>query len=185
MLLARLIHFYHPAHSILRIPASVLSSIFVLLDIVSFVIQIVGGSYAGPTAPEEQQMKGVHIYMGGIGLQQLFICVFVALAAKFYAEMNALERAGIVKEGWRRLLWTLFGSLGFITVRYLNTPPPPPFSLFPLLFCDAKLIQHPDTHHFPSSRVLSRQDVQQSVAVSRGLFLCAGGSADVPRDLVL
>lgn len=65
-------------------------------------------------------MKGVHIYMGGIGIQQFFIVVFVALAVKFYLEMNELEKSGVVREGWRRLLWTLFGSLGFITVSYFN-----------------------------------------------------------------
>ncbi|KAE8447874.1 hypothetical protein EG329_010103 [Mollisiaceae sp. DMI_Dod_QoI] len=117
MLLARLINFYCPTHSILSIPAPVLSILFVSLDFVSFVIQLVGGSYAGPTAPEDQQMKGVHIYMGGIGLQQFFIFVFLGLAVKFQLEMKEIERLGGGKKGWKRMIWTLYGSLGFITVR--------------------------------------------------------------------
>jgi len=79
---------------------------------------IVGGSYAGPTAPVTQQLKGVHIYMGGIGLQQLFIFLFLALGVKFHREMFWLERVGSAKEGWKGLLFTLYGSLGFITVSF-------------------------------------------------------------------
>ena len=116
MVLARMIHFFLPSHS-LFIPASVLSLIFVSLDFVSFVIQIVGGSYAGPTSPQDQIMKGIHIYMGGIGLQQFFIFIFLGLAVKFHVQMLALDRLGLGKDGWKRLLFTLYGSLGFITVR--------------------------------------------------------------------
>ncbi|KAE9364408.1 RTA1 domain-containing protein [Stipitochalara longipes BDJ] len=117
MLLARMVHFYLPTHSIFSIPASVLAIAFVTLDFVSFVIQIVGGSYAGPTAPMAQQLKGVHIYMGGIGLQQFFIFIFLGLGVKFHREMLLLERMGSAKDGWKRLLFTLYGSLGFITIR--------------------------------------------------------------------
>jgi RTA1 like protein len=117
-----MIHFYLPTHSIFSIPASVLAITFVTLDFISFVIQIIGGSYAGPTAPMAQQLKGVHIYMGGIGLQQFFIFVFLGLGVKFHREMLALERSRTAKEGWKRLLFTLYGSLGFITVRLPSSP---------------------------------------------------------------
>ena len=111
-----MIHLYLPTHSIFSIPASVLAIAFVTLDFISFVIQIVGGSYAGPTAPMAQQLKGVHIYMGGIGLQQFFIFIFMGLGVKFHREMLWLERMGNAKDGWKRLLFTLYASLGFITV---------------------------------------------------------------------
>jgi hypothetical protein len=100
------------------IPASILAIIFVSLDFVSFVIQLTGGSYAGPTAPLAMQMKGVHIYMGGIGLQQLFILIFLGLAIKFHLEMSRLERHQMAKSGWKRLLFTIYGSLAFITVAF-------------------------------------------------------------------
>jgi hypothetical protein len=116
MLLARMIHFYLPTHSIFSIPASVLAIAFVTLDFISFVIQIIGGSYAGPTASMSQQLNGVHIYMGGIGLQQFFIFIFLGLGVKFHTEMMWLERMGSAKGGWKRLLFTLYASLGFITV---------------------------------------------------------------------
>ena len=115
MVLARMIYFYLPTHTIMSITASVLAVVFVTLDFISFVIQIIGGSYASPTAPTDQQLKGVHIYMGGIGLQQFFILIFLGLGVKFHKEMKALEKAREAKEGWKRLLWTLYMSLGFIT----------------------------------------------------------------------
>jgi hypothetical protein len=74
---------------------------------------------AGPTSPEDQVMKGIHVYMGGIGLQQFFVFVFLGLAAKFHTEMLVLDRIGQGKRGWKRLLFTLYTSLGFITVSIL------------------------------------------------------------------
>ena len=111
-----MIHFFLPTHSIFSIPASTLAIAFVSLDFISFVVQLVGGSMAGPTSPNDQIMKGIHVYMGGIGLQQFFVFVFLGLAAKFHTEMLALNRMGQGQEGWKRLLFTLYASLCFITV---------------------------------------------------------------------
>jgi hypothetical protein len=113
-----MIYFFLPSRTVYSIPASVLAIIFVSLDFVSFVIQLTGGSYAGPTAPVAMQMKGVHIYMGGIGLQQFFILIFLGLAIKFHLEMSRLEHQQMAKPGWKRLLFTIYGSLAFITVGF-------------------------------------------------------------------
>jgi hypothetical protein len=111
-----MIYFFLPSHMVSSIPASILAIIFVSLDFVSFVIQLTGGSYAGPTAPLAMQMKGVHIYMGGIGLQQFFILIFLGLAIKFHLEMSRLECQQMAKPGWKSLIFTIYGSLAFITV---------------------------------------------------------------------
>ncbi|TVY84053.1 Protein RTA1 [Lachnellula suecica] len=119
MVLGRLLYFFHPRRSILSIPASGLAFAFVVLDFISFVIQLVGGSWAGPNDPEAKVMKGIHIYMGGIGLQQFFIFVFLGLAIKFHLEMKAYERSGMVRsgKGWMKMLCATYASLGFITIR--------------------------------------------------------------------
>jgi hypothetical protein len=119
MVLGRMIHFFLPTHSVFSIPASTLAIVFVSLDFISFVVQLIGGGMAGPTSPEDQVMKGIHVYMGGIGLQQFFVFVFLGLAAKFHTEMLVLDRIGQGKRGWKRLLFTLYTSLGFITVSIL------------------------------------------------------------------
>jgi hypothetical protein len=120
MVLSRMIHFFLPSGSLFSVPAQLLAIIFVSLDFVALVIQLVGGSWAGPTAPVEEQMKGVHIYMGGIAFQQCCILVFYGLAAKFQRQMGKMTREKLGDEGlrvqWKRLLFTLYGVLGLITV---------------------------------------------------------------------
>jgi len=74
---------------------------------------------AGPTALPAAQMKAIHVYMGGIGLQQFFIFVFLGLVVGFHKEMLGMERSGqlgIGKGKWRGLLYVLYASLGLITV---------------------------------------------------------------------
>ncbi|KAF8194801.1 RTA1 like protein-domain-containing protein [Mycena galopus ATCC 62051] len=117
IVLGRMIHFFLPSHSILGISGSLLGIFFVMLDVVSFVIQLIGGSLAGPTAPESEVFKGIHIYMGGIGLQQFFIFIVLALAARLHRQLQRLERTGTGKTNWRPLLFTLYASLGLITIR--------------------------------------------------------------------
>ncbi|MCJ1286200.1 hypothetical protein MMC26_005545 [Xylographa opegraphella] len=121
MVLGRMIHFFLPTHSLLGIGASTLALYFVCLDIVSFVIQLVGGAIGGTGAPPEQILKGVHIYMGGIGLQEFSIMVFLALAIKFHMRMRGMEGRGELvgtKKGrWRWLLFTLYPSLALISLR--------------------------------------------------------------------
>ncbi|KAH8591527.1 RTA1 domain-containing protein [Bisporella sp. PMI_857] len=118
MVLARMIHYFHPARSVFSIPASLLSLIFVTLDIVSFAIQLTGGSYASRRDPVEKQMKGVHIYMGGIAIQQFFIFMFLAVAGRFHMQMLQLDRErGNTNGGWTALLYTLYASLVFVSIR--------------------------------------------------------------------
>ncbi|KAF9874191.1 RTA1 domain-containing protein [Colletotrichum karsti] len=125
MTLGRMIHTFHPTRALLRIPAPAFAALFVALDVVSFMIQLVGGSMAGPTAPPEEQMRAIHIYMGGIGLQEFFILVFVGLAVVFQRDMRRAERSVSLAAAptkrtdaaWRPLMWALYFSLGSITVR--------------------------------------------------------------------
>ncbi|KAJ5206976.1 RTA-like protein [Penicillium cf. griseofulvum] len=120
MVLARMIHFFVPDHRIGIFKPSLLAKIFVLLDIVSFVVQMIGGFMANGKGPE--QMNGIHIYMGGVGVQEFFIIGFLVLAVQFHRLMLKLEQAGrlpLEKQNWRRLLYALYGSLFAITMRII------------------------------------------------------------------
>jgi hypothetical protein len=123
MILARMIYFFIPSKSLFGIKPTVLAIIFVSLDFVSFVIQLVGGGMSGPGQSPEAIMRGVHIYMGGIGLQEFFIVVFLAMAVRFHLEMLKIERTGVLsgssKAKWRWLIFPLYASLIFITVRII------------------------------------------------------------------
>ena len=124
MLFARMVHYFLPSKSLLGIRAGTFGVVFVGLDIFAFVIQLVGGMMAGPNDTQQQMMKGIHIYMGGIGLQEFFIVCFLGLVIRFQLEVGKLSgkasplagTGGVWDASGRRLLYTLYASLGFITV---------------------------------------------------------------------
>jgi hypothetical protein len=118
IVLARMINFFVPERRIGIFKPSLLAKIFVFLDFGSFIIQMIGGFMA--TGTSEQQMNGIHVYMAGIGIQQFFIVCFLVLAFQFHRLMLKLDRAGRLfgeKQNWRKLLYVLYASLLFITVR--------------------------------------------------------------------
>jgi hypothetical protein len=145
VLLARTLqaYYHHPgstntisSHSLLSyIRPRTLSTVFVLLDVAAFVVQLVGGASAGPTASAEQRQRGINIYMGGIAFQQLAVVVFATLCVVFAKEMSRIERKEAAggrtsrsrqrglfpllrqQRGWRPLLFSLFLGLSMITVR--------------------------------------------------------------------
>lgn len=122
MVLGRMIYFFIPERQIGIFKPSILATVFVLLDFGSFIIQIIGGMSASPGQSNEAAMKGIHIYMGGIGIQQFFIVCFLVLAIQFHRQMLQLDRASRLfadKRRWRHLLYALYGSLLFITVRII------------------------------------------------------------------
>ncbi|KAH8698611.1 RTA1 like protein-domain-containing protein [Talaromyces proteolyticus] len=91
--------------------------IFVLLDILSFFVQIIGGiKTANPRNDYNAVMTGIHIYMGGIGIQQFFILVFFFFAFNFHRTMN---REGGNPRMAYMLLYALYFALLMITVRVI------------------------------------------------------------------
>lgn len=68
-------------------------------------------------------MTGIHVYMGGIGLQEFCILIFTAIATRFMFIMRRQEKYGQVIDSrprnWRRLLYVLYASLALITTRII------------------------------------------------------------------
>ena len=122
IVLSHVIHFYLPTHRLLHLKASTFATIFVLLDIICFIIQLIGGGMAGVGAPPEQMKTGLAIYKAGIALQEVFVILFIGLAVTFHVTMQRLERSDILpieKKTWRRLLYAVYGSLVFISIRII------------------------------------------------------------------
>jgi len=80
--------------ALLGVPAHVLSAAFATLDTGAFVVQFVGGVTAEPMTSTEKLRGAIHIYMGGIGLQQFFIVVLVSSAVRFHIEAIRDGHAG-------------------------------------------------------------------------------------------
>ena len=81
-----------------------------------------------PGANQSTIMTGIHIYMGGIGLQEFCILIFTAIAIKFSFIMRRRERELAssrhqILDGkpsnWRTLLYVLYASLALITIRII------------------------------------------------------------------
>jgi hypothetical protein len=89
MVLGRAIHFFLEDDRVLGIRARRITLMFVLFDIAAFLVQATGGSLTSNSEPLTTQKLGLHIYMGGVGLQLLFICVFIALASQFQRKIQA------------------------------------------------------------------------------------------------
>ena len=59
--------------------------------------------------------QGLHIYMGGVGLQELFIIIFGGLAVKLYLDIRR-EQSGHDRSKALLLLQVVFVALLLITV---------------------------------------------------------------------
>jgi hypothetical protein len=120
MLLGRMVHYFLPSQKVFHIRAIRFSVYFVWFDILSFLVQLVGALILSNTdATAKTTQLGIHIYMGGIGLQLFFILIFTSLAIAFHREMSQLDKSGVVlRQGWTKMLYTLYASLGLISVSF-------------------------------------------------------------------
>lgn len=118
MTFARMVQYFLPEKRIRFVMASSLAKYFVIADIVSFVIQVVGAIMASPGTDPSVIKIGINVYTGAIALQQACILMFTGLMVLFLRRAKVLEATdGIYrKQSWRPLLYTLFGVLVAITV---------------------------------------------------------------------
>lgn len=85
MCLGRMIHCFTPAKQdkVFGFRARRIGLMFVLADIVAFLIQLTGGMMLNPDMSASVQKTGLNVYMGGVGVQLFFILVFLVIAVKF------------------------------------------------------------------------------------------------------
>ncbi|RHZ73718.1 hypothetical protein CDV55_108388 [Aspergillus turcosus] len=128
MTLGRLIHFFIPDQRLGGITAKRYGLVFVWLDILAFIVQLAGASITTQEdVPPSTTMLGIHIYMGGIGLQELFVLIFSGLAIHLHRRMAQMENSGELDQekttrgsiSWRWLFRALYGSLTLITIRII------------------------------------------------------------------
>lgn len=127
MVLGRMVHYFIPEQKLFHVKATRFSVYFVWLDVISFLVQLGGGLLlSGTNQPAHLLALGKDIYMGGIGMQQLFILFFLGMVISFHRRMLALEVEGKLyetgKEKWRGLVYALYASLLLITVSPFRPP---------------------------------------------------------------
>ncbi|KAH8125216.1 hypothetical protein ACSS6W_004119 [Trichoderma asperelloides] len=140
MTFARMVHFYMPDRKVWIIRASQISKLFVFADFFSFVVQAVGGVMVSPSSSASIQQTGLHVYEGGIGLQEFFIVIFLVLMVTFHIRFVKLTEGRLLlpeevnlneaNEGHHHdnfedpsgcfwLLYALYAVLAFITMRII------------------------------------------------------------------
>ena len=119
MVVGRMIFNYTTSSKVFKIKAWRLGLIFVLSDIVAFLVQASGASMAsGDNLTDDKILRGLHIYMVGIGLQQVFIICFLALVFRFHRQMN-LDMSMASKSRPLALLYVIYTVLVLITIRII------------------------------------------------------------------
>lgn len=124
MTAGRLVYMLHPDKKIWSFKAISTGKWFVWLDILSFLVQAAGGLMLGPDVEQRIMDIGKTIYMSGVGLQQFFILLFLALIVRFHLDALKLDRQGLLGEGdgkrnrwWKFLIHTIYAVLALITMR--------------------------------------------------------------------
>jgi hypothetical protein len=88
----------------------------------AFLIQAGGGILAdvGDDNNNNQHLTqlGLHIYQGGIGTQEFFILIFLAITIKTHIEISRFHNH-YREQNWRLVLFPLYSVLILITVSWL------------------------------------------------------------------
>ncbi|PKS09264.1 hypothetical protein jhhlp_003878 [Lomentospora prolificans] len=121
MTVARLIHYMLPSQKVLGFRASLLTKLFVWLDILSFLVQGAGGSLL--SNQDEGGLAivraGQKVYMVGVGIQALFIIAFSVLTIAFYRKLDAEAHRDRPISLTKKLLWVLLADFIFILIRII------------------------------------------------------------------
>jgi hypothetical protein len=128
MTAGRLVHFLHPKKRLWGIEAVKMGRWFVWLDILSFIVQAAGGLMMNQENGAKAIEIGRNVYMSGVGVQQLFILIFLGMIIKFHVDVLELERDGQLCDAngsrrriarWKWLIYTLYAVLGLVTIRII------------------------------------------------------------------
>ncbi len=118
--MGRMVYNFTPTASVFKVKAWRFGLIFVLLDVFAFFIQAAGASIASSSSNNNPNlpMLGIHVYMGGIGFQQLCIFLFLALAIRFHQKIR-LQQPSPDRSKGLLLLYIEYVVVGLITVRII------------------------------------------------------------------
>lgn len=149
MVFGRMVWNYIPDATLWRVPAWRFGYYFVILDIMSayplscirqilmvvfltsaFIVQVYGAASAESNSNTiAQTLQGIHVYMGGVAIQQFFIFCFCAFAYKFWRRLLAQKTTVVdenpasadlsLKSGFT-LLYAMIAVLMLISVNFLH-----------------------------------------------------------------
>ncbi|KAH8814803.1 RTA1 like protein-domain-containing protein [Xylogone sp. PMI_703] len=116
MVLSRAIHFFLDDDRVFSLRARRITKLFVLSDIVSFIVQATGGSMSASQGSQNTTRLGLHVYMIGVGIQLFFNCLFLILALRFQELLRTLPTWDL-RLNALSLLKIVYAVLGLIIFR--------------------------------------------------------------------
>ncbi|KAL1964502.1 hypothetical protein VTN77DRAFT_6928 [Rasamsonia byssochlamydoides] len=127
MTLGRMLWFFDETQRLGGLSPQRFGTAFVALDIVSFIVQAAGASITTSSNVSQSTLEtGIHIYMGGIGLQEFFILGFIGLMVTLHRRLIQQEQRGVLLHRlhngslpWRWLFYGMYFALVMITVRII------------------------------------------------------------------
>lgn len=129
MTFSRMVHYFLPDKKVWIFQATGMSKWFVWADILSFIVQAAGGIMSSPGGSTQTMQTGLHIYTGGVALQEFFILCFLGVMVVFHRKVLQISQSPIpqendmgsnVSKSWKGLLYTLYVVLAFISVSKLG-----------------------------------------------------------------
>ncbi|OKL62593.1 hypothetical protein UA08_02373 [Talaromyces atroroseus] len=120
MTLGRLIlHLDAESESLLRV--KYIAKIFVVGDVISFLLQCGGGGYMAAGSLSAMEV-GADIVVGGLAVQLLFFGFFIVASAIFHYRVKTNPRYLARKEArgrasWQYMLWCIYGACILILIR--------------------------------------------------------------------
>ncbi|KAG9243265.1 RTA1 like protein-domain-containing protein [Calycina marina] len=116
MLLGRMVYFFLADQRLFKIRAQRMTLTFVALDIVSFLVQILGGVM---TISKNRTIlqRGLNIYTAGVAMQEFFIFCFIFLVIAFQRRLNREEANRVRITQAKRLVLAMYLALALISVR--------------------------------------------------------------------
>ncbi|ERS95305.1 hypothetical protein HMPREF1624_08183 [Sporothrix schenckii ATCC 58251] len=121
MVFGRLVYNYTPDRKLWGVPASRFGLLFVVLDIIAFVIQVYGAATASANGiPEDEVLRDLHVYMGGVGVQLLFILICSVFGIKLWTVMRReAKQSPRALRPALLLLYVQFAVLALIIIRII------------------------------------------------------------------
>ncbi|KAJ9151320.1 Rta1 domain-containing protein [Pleurostoma richardsiae] len=119
LLIGRLIRAVLPPshHTVLRVPARLLTRLFVACDVVSFLVQCSGSGVASSSSWSGSAADaGVGILIAGLVIQVVTFCAYGVILARFRSLVARLAVPG-APEGWRWVLRAVYVSSALILLR--------------------------------------------------------------------
>ncbi|KAK3675355.1 hypothetical protein LTR78_004865 [Recurvomyces mirabilis] len=119
MAMGRMVYNFTIKGSVYGIRAWHFGLIFVCLDVLALFVQIGGAAIASSTQTDTKTiMLGLHVYMGGIGFQQLCIFAFLGLSARLHMQLRSQPVSPQRRTAFR-LLYVMYAVVGLITLRII------------------------------------------------------------------